>query len=396
MWQGDACAPRARGPWLWRVCTCVCVIVPECTRTFAQRLCVERMWCLGCACARAALRVHVCVRGARGHRGGAHVCLQQIWGWSAHVGLAVPEPPWRGQAVHTNGASLGLPMCPAAPPLSPPRAGWVLARGMRGRPAGPVLPVVQGGHQGPELAPRRAPAAPESAPPDWRPAAWGAAEVPTRAGARGSGLGARHTPQVGPRRLPSHGAACAFQWGLGGCGREHGNWRASSPWWRGRASLGPAALQPRLALLTERCRVLPYEGLGRCSRERLACLAFRAWRVRPSGPGDSGPEGGARGTTGGGSILRGVGPAGVPHGPRSQGPCGWASRGCDPRGSEGNPGSSCRQKGGRLGLGPKFALTVTVQPQRQGEERRCRMGCARGWVGPRRPHLPGPATSVQA
>lgn len=217
------------------------------------------------------------------------MCLQQIWGWSAHVCLAVPEPPRRGQAVHTDGASLALPACPAAP-LSPPGAGRVLARGMRGRPAGPVLPVVQGGHQGPELAPRRAPAAPESAPPDWRPAAPGGHRG-ADAG-RGSGLGARPTPQVGPWRLPSHEAACAFQWGLGGCGREHGDWRASSPWRRGRVSLGPTALQPHLALLTGRCCVLPYEGLGRCSREvsmpgfqGLESEALWAWGLGAGGWG---------------------------------------------------------------------------------------------------------------
>lgn len=173
------------------------------------------------------VRVRPCVcmfvAGSTGLSRGAHMCLQQIWGWSAHVCLAVPEPPRRGQAVHTDGASLALPACPAAP-LSPPGAGRVLARGMRGRPAGPVLPVVQGGHQGPELAPRRAPAAPESAPPDWRPAAPGGHRG-ADAG-RGSGLGARPTPQVGPWRLPSHEAACAFQWGLGGV--RTGTWRLES------------------------------------------------------------------------------------------------------------------------------------------------------------------------
>lgn len=118
----------------------------------------------------------------------------------------------------------------------------------------------------------------------------GATEVPTRAGARGSERALPHRSGLGGcphMRLHVH-----FSGVSGGCGREHGDWRASSPWRRGRVSLGPTALQPHLALLTGRCCVLPYEGLGRCSREvsmpgfqGLESEALWAWGLGAGGWG---------------------------------------------------------------------------------------------------------------
>lgn len=193
VWQGDACAPRARGPWLWRVCTCVCVIVPECTRMFAQRLCVEWMWCLGCACG----PVCACLlRGARGCQG-VHTCVFSRSGGGAHMCV------WLSQSLRGG----GRPCTPMVQALLSPRAPQLLCPllelagsslgGCAGVPRAPcclwcrgAIKVQSWRHAG-HPPPPRVPHLIGDRPPR------GATEVPTRAGARGSERALPHRSGLG-------------------------------------------------------------------------------------------------------------------------------------------------------------------------------------------------------
>lgn len=88
--------------------------------------------------------------------------------WSTHMrlhvwrALATRGPPARGRQLTLTGLQLVLPALPLLLlcPLLEPR--WVPSGSTRPGPMGPVLPVVQRGHQGPGLAPHRVPAFPKS------------------------------------------------------------------------------------------------------------------------------------------------------------------------------------------------------------------------------------------